>query len=280
MPSVAAILEDQVIHIKRGRTNGLGFEPAFNSYFDFYVSPKYIKPQLLQLEDVAFHLFLRKNLNDNNPQWRMPSIRQMMRRLGVGQHKIEAMMHRLSDAHLLEKVSGYRRGVEGENIPNHYILSDPLPTLEEFLLVAASGAFGRPLNAEWQRYVEEFDPCTQNGYTPYSNLLQPPVAGTATYKQTSKKEQGTSWESELWNAVLETLENQLPRATFDTFVRDTRLISLQDGVATIELGNTSAKDWIENRLVKLLKWHLITEGKVLGLKFEKVEKLDFLCGER
>ena len=35
------ILEDQIIHVKRGRLNGLGFEPAFNSYFDFYLSAKY-----------------------------------------------------------------------------------------------------------------------------------------------------------------------------------------------------------------------------------------------
>src|SRR3954469_2043217 len=144
MASPQQILEDQVIHVKRGRTNQFGFEPAWNSYFDFYLSPKYIDPPLLQLDDVTFHLFLRKNLNDNNAAWKMPSIRQMMRRLSVSQVKLTNMMARLDQAKLLEKVSGYRKGDEGENIPNHYILSDPVQTLDEFLVLAAAGIFGRP----------------------------------------------------------------------------------------------------------------------------------------
>src|SRR5688572_9750425 len=84
-------LDAQVI-LKKGRLNGYGYEPAWSSYFDYYISSKYVKPQLIRLEDAMFHLFLRKNLNTRNPQWRMPSIRQMMVRLCVGQKKIEGMM--------------------------------------------------------------------------------------------------------------------------------------------------------------------------------------------
>ncbi len=72
------ILDDQIIHVKRGRLNGLGFEPAFNSYFDFYLSSKYFGEPLLELEDLGLHLYLRKNLNDTNKKWKMPTIRQMM----------------------------------------------------------------------------------------------------------------------------------------------------------------------------------------------------------
>jgi hypothetical protein len=104
--NVHEILADQVIHVKRGRMNGLGFEPAFNSYFDFYASSKYVDPPLLQLEDIAFHLFLRKNLNDKNPAWQMPSVRQIRKKFRIGQHKLEAMLKRLEQAHLLQKESG------------------------------------------------------------------------------------------------------------------------------------------------------------------------------
>ena len=69
------ILTDQII-LKKGRFTNFGFEPCSNAFFDFYVSPKYISPALLKLEDVAFHLFLRKNLNDRDPTWRMPTMRQ------------------------------------------------------------------------------------------------------------------------------------------------------------------------------------------------------------
>lgn len=71
------ILEEQRITVKRGRTNGLGFEPAWNCFFDFYLSTRYVDPPLLQLEDVTFFLFIRKNINDSNPDWHMPSIRQI-----------------------------------------------------------------------------------------------------------------------------------------------------------------------------------------------------------
>ncbi|GEM_PF-3653333 len=54
------ILEDQILYVKRGRFNGLGFEPAFNSYFDFYLDCKYFGEPLLELQDVTFHLYLRK----------------------------------------------------------------------------------------------------------------------------------------------------------------------------------------------------------------------------
>lgn len=88
------ILEDQVIHVKRGRFNSFGYEPAWNAYFDFYISPKYIDPPLLEMEDGMFHLFLRKNINDQNPHWKMPSIRQMMKRLHVSQVKLYAIFVR------------------------------------------------------------------------------------------------------------------------------------------------------------------------------------------
>src|SRR3990172_10376106 len=107
----------------KGRQIDFGFEPCANAFFDFYVTPKYIDPPLLQLEDIAFFLFLRKNVNLHNPGWKMPSIRQMMRRLGVSQRKLEAMMARLIKARLLEKVSGYRAGENGQNIPNDYLLA-------------------------------------------------------------------------------------------------------------------------------------------------------------
>lgn len=139
--STQEILESQVIRIKRGRMNKFGFEPAWNSYFDFYLSAKYLEKPILQLEDVAFHLFLRKNLNDGDPNWQMPSYKQIKTRFGIGQNKIEAMMGRLERAHLLEKVSGRRRGEKQSNVTNEYVLSDPIQDKEQFLAVAAASEF-------------------------------------------------------------------------------------------------------------------------------------------
>jgi chromosomal replication initiator protein len=40
----------------------------------------------------------------------------------------------------------------------------------------------------------------------------------------------------------------MPKASFDTWVRDSRLLSCEDGVVTIGVRNAYARDWLENRL--------------------------------
>ena len=247
------ILDDQIIHVKRGRLNGLGFEPAFNSYFDFYASSKYIDPPLIQLEDIAFHLYLRKNLNDTNPRWKMPTIRQMKTRFRIGSHKLDAMMKRLDDAHLLKKESGYR---EGEiNTRNNYLLSDPIQTLDEFLIVATEGVFGRPLRSEWL--------CSQNENMDVPETRTPYVPETSTDQQTlNTKQTADSVENKLWNNVLKQL--QLPADTFNTFLADTSFQGVEDGVAVITTSCSYAKDWLENRMCNQIKKVLSVELRMNG----------------
>lgn len=163
------ILNDQVIHVKKGRFNSFGFEPLWNSYFDFYLDSRYFGKPLLELADVTLHLYLRKNLNDKNPDWKMPTIRQMKKKFHVSQGKLEAMLRRLDAAQLLKKVSGQGKGEHGEHVANHYVLSDPIQTLQEFLLVANAGEFSVPLKAVWCGSAVEEDahePDTDNTPVP------------------------------------------------------------------------------------------------------------------
>lgn len=51
-----------------------------------------------------------------------------------------------------------------------------------------------------------------------------------------------------WQSVLGQLQMELPRASFDTWVRDTRPVSYQDGMLTVGVRNAYARDWLENRL--------------------------------
>jgi chromosomal replication initiator protein len=51
-----------------------------------------------------------------------------------------------------------------------------------------------------------------------------------------------------WQSVLGQLQMEMPRASFDTWVRDTRPLSYQDGTLTIGVRNAYARDWLENRL--------------------------------
>ncbi|MEW6085806.1 MAG: chromosomal replication initiator protein DnaA [Chloroflexota bacterium] len=51
-----------------------------------------------------------------------------------------------------------------------------------------------------------------------------------------------------WQSVLGQLQMEMPRASFDTWVRDTRPVSYHNGLLTIGVRNAYARDWLENRL--------------------------------
>jgi hypothetical protein len=51
-----------------------------------------------------------------------------------------------------------------------------------------------------------------------------------------------------WQSALGQLQMEMPKASFDTWVRDTALISYEDGLFTIGVGNVYARDWLDRRL--------------------------------
>jgi chromosomal replication initiator protein len=51
-----------------------------------------------------------------------------------------------------------------------------------------------------------------------------------------------------WQSVLGQLQMEMPRASFDTWVRDTKPVSFQDGTLTVGVRNAYARDWLDNRL--------------------------------
>ncbi len=51
-----------------------------------------------------------------------------------------------------------------------------------------------------------------------------------------------------WQSVLGQLQMEMPRASFDTWVRDTKPVSYKDSTLTIGVRNAYARDWLESRL--------------------------------
>lgn len=51
-----------------------------------------------------------------------------------------------------------------------------------------------------------------------------------------------------WQSVLGQLQMEMPRASFDTWVRDTHLLNIEQGLVSIGVRNAYARDWLENRL--------------------------------
>ena len=51
-----------------------------------------------------------------------------------------------------------------------------------------------------------------------------------------------------WQSALGQLQMEMPKASFDTWVRDTRLVSYEDGLFSIGVRNAYAREWLESRL--------------------------------
>jgi hypothetical protein len=51
-----------------------------------------------------------------------------------------------------------------------------------------------------------------------------------------------------WQSALGQLQMEMPKASFDTWVRDTGLVSYEDGLFIIGVCNAYARDWLESRL--------------------------------
>ena len=51
-----------------------------------------------------------------------------------------------------------------------------------------------------------------------------------------------------WQSALGQLQMEMPKASYDTWVRDTRIVTYDDGMFTIAVKNAYARDWLESRL--------------------------------
>ncbi len=60
-----------------------------------------------------------------------------------------------------------------------------------------------------------------------------------------------------WQSVLGQLQTEMPKASFDTWVRDTCVLSYDDGILTIGVNNAYARDWLESRLASTVNRLLV-----------------------
>jgi chromosomal replication initiator protein len=73
---------------------------------------------------------------------------------------------------------------------------------------------------------------------------------------------------QVWSAALGELQLQMTQATFDTWLRDSRLLRYEDGTFVIGVKNGYAKDWLEHRLLATIKRTLARlTGRTVAVKF-------------
>jgi hypothetical protein len=78
---------------------------------------------------------------------------------------------------------------------------------------------------------------------------------------------------QIWQAALRELELQMTKATFDTWVRNTRAISHKDGTFVIGVYDALARDWLENRLLTTVERTLVgIIGHPVDVEFAVLEE--------
>lgn len=70
---------------------------------------------------------------------------------------------------------------------------------------------------------------------------------------------------QVWQSVLGQLQLEMPKASFDTWVRDTRALALHENVLTIGVRNAYARDWLESRLASTVT-RLLNEMVGIGIQ--------------
>ena len=78
---------------------------------------------------------------------------------------------------------------------------------------------------------------------------------------------------QIWQAALRELQLQMTKATFDTWVKNTRAISHEEGIFVIGVPNDLARDWLENRLLTTVERTLVgIIGHPVEVKFAVLEE--------
>ena len=94
---------------------------------------------------------------------------------------------------------------------------------------------------EYERYTDApREPETTPVVEAADDSVNTPVTGDLTAAQ-------------VWDAALGELQLEMTKATFDTWLRDSRLVAYDDGTLTVAVRNSYARDWLESRLMTTIQ---------------------------
>ena len=84
-------------------------------------------------------------------------------------------------------------------------------------------------------------------------------------------------EKQAWQTVLEQLQMEMPRVSFDTWVRDTEAVLYEDGLLTIGVKNAYAREWLESRIASTVSRLLVgIMNRVVDVAFVVDVQEDYL----
>jgi len=81
--------------------------------------------------------------------------------------------------------------------------------------------------------------------------------------------------AQAWQAALGQLQMEMPKAAYDTWVRDAELLTYEDGAFTIGVHNAYARDWLESRLSNTIRRLLVDNmNRSVEIRFVVWQDLD------
>jgi hypothetical protein len=89
--------------------------------------------------------------------------------------------------------------------------------------------------AEWRSHYEQ-------KHDPFSHK------STTQAEETAPAAQADTPEGQAWRHVLTQLQDEMPKASFETWVRDTHAIRYDGNALTVGVRNAYAREWLESRL--------------------------------
>jgi hypothetical protein len=92
-----------------------------------------------------------------------------------------------------------------------------------------------------------------------------PQPGPVTIYSSPEPPPPPSPDEDLWEEILNSLQLQMPKLAFDNWLRETYLIERTDSTLIVEVPNSQAKEWVENRLHKII---MRTVSNITGQSLE------------
>ena len=86
---------------------------------------------------------------------------------------------------------------------------------------------------------------------------------------------------QVWQSILGQLQMEMPKASFDTWIRDTKPVSIQNNVLAISVRNAYARDWLTDRMTSTVNRLLvgILNSDKTSVKFVVERDTDFAVVE-
>lgn len=85
-------------------------------------------------------------------------------------------------------------------------------------------------------------------------------------------------QSQLWQSILEQLQQEVPRASFDSWVRDTQAVSFDSNILRVVAQNEYARNWLQGRVEeiasRLLSELVETKAQVAFILKEELENAE------